>query len=252
MLSIVIPVLNEARSLEPLYEEIEEVAAANRLEIEVIFIDDGSTDGSWEAISRIAAGDPRVRGLRFRRNFGKAAALTAGFDEALPRGVGAEGGDEGKQHRGRDARPDIGHEHLHDRLPLRGDDLELGQDREGIRIPFNENLSGLDTGFYGVQNCLWFLGCTGFKTGIEAEKINEWLVWGRTENLKLLEHRRQACGDDGGSNGDAVTANAGMVPGSSNHISGKHPYGRTGCSRDGAAAFGAGTRGSWRAATIAC
>lgn len=83
MLSIVIPVLNEAQSLAPLYEEIEEVAVANGLEIEVIFVDDGSTDGSWDAIRRIAAMDPRVRGLRFRRNFGKAAALTAGFDEAL-------------------------------------------------------------------------------------------------------------------------------------------------------------------------
>ena len=63
---------------------------------------------------------------------------------------------------------------------------------------YRENLSGYNTGFYGVQNCLWFLGCTGFKTGIETDKINEWLVWGRTENLKLLEHRRLACGDDGG------------------------------------------------------
>ncbi len=83
MLSIVIPVLNEVESLDPLYQEIGEVAAANGLEIEVIFVDDGSNDGSWEAIRRIAAGDPRVRGLRFRRNFGKAAALTAGFDAAL-------------------------------------------------------------------------------------------------------------------------------------------------------------------------
>lgn len=83
MLSIVIPVLNEAQSLEPLHQEIVEVAVAHRLEIEVIFVDDGSTDGSWNAIKRIAAKDPRVRGLRFRRNFGKAAALTAGFDEAL-------------------------------------------------------------------------------------------------------------------------------------------------------------------------
>jgi len=83
MLSIVIPVLNEVESLDPLYQEIEEVAAANGLEIEVIFVDDGSTDGSWDAIRRLAAGDPRVRGLHFRRNFGKSAALTAGFDEAL-------------------------------------------------------------------------------------------------------------------------------------------------------------------------
>ncbi len=63
---------------------------------------------------------------------------------------------------------------------------------------YRENLSGYDTGFYGVKNCLWFLGCTGFKTGIEEEKINQWLVWGRDENLKMLEHRRKACGDDGG------------------------------------------------------
>lgn len=83
MLSIVIPVLNEAPSLPALYEEIREVADTHGLVIEVIFVDDGSTDGSWEAISRIAAADARVRGIRFRRNFGKAAALTAGFDEAL-------------------------------------------------------------------------------------------------------------------------------------------------------------------------
>jgi len=63
---------------------------------------------------------------------------------------------------------------------------------------YRENLSGFGTGFYGVRNCLWFIGCTGFQTGIETEKVNEWLVWGRTENLKMLEHRRQACGDDGG------------------------------------------------------
>jgi len=83
MLSIVIPVLNEAPSLPVLYEEIREVAASHELAIEVIFVDDGSTDDSWAAICRIAAADTRVRGLRFRRNFGKAAALTAGFDEAL-------------------------------------------------------------------------------------------------------------------------------------------------------------------------
>jgi len=82
MLSIVIPLFNEQPSLEILYQEIHAVAAANALEVEVIFVDDGSTDGSWETICQIVARDPRVRGIRFRRNFGKAAALSAGFSDA--------------------------------------------------------------------------------------------------------------------------------------------------------------------------
>jgi len=77
---------------------------------------------------------------------------------------------------------------------------------------YRENLSGYNTGFYGVRNCLWFLGCTGFGTGIETEKVNEWLVWGRTENLKLLEHRRKACGDDGGGASGALGYVLGAYP----------------------------------------
>jgi glycosyltransferase involved in cell wall biosynthesis len=82
MLSTVIPVYNEAESLESLYRELDEVAAAEGYELDLIFVDDGSTDGSWEVISRLAAADRRVRGFRFRRNFGKAAALSAGFQAA--------------------------------------------------------------------------------------------------------------------------------------------------------------------------
>ena len=63
---------------------------------------------------------------------------------------------------------------------------------------YRENMSGYSSGFYGVKNCLWFIGCTAFGTGIEEEKINEWVVWGRNENMKMLEHRRSSCGDDGG------------------------------------------------------
>ena len=63
---------------------------------------------------------------------------------------------------------------------------------------YRENMSGYSTGFYGVRNCLWFIGCTAYGTGIETELVNEWLVWGRDENMKMLEHRRAACGDDGG------------------------------------------------------
>ena len=79
MLSIVIPVYNEAESLTELHREIGEVAAANGYEIDLVFVDDGSRDDSWTIIRRLAAEDARVRGIRFRRNFGKAAALTAGF-----------------------------------------------------------------------------------------------------------------------------------------------------------------------------
>lgn len=63
---------------------------------------------------------------------------------------------------------------------------------------YRENISGYNTGFYGIHNCLWFLGCTAFGTGIEPAKVNEYLLWGYRENHKLLSHRREACGDDGG------------------------------------------------------
>ena len=82
MLSIVIPVYNEVESLDALLAEIDEVAREHNYDLDLIFVDDGSSDGSWEAICRLAAGDPRVRGIRFRRNFGKAAALSAGFRAA--------------------------------------------------------------------------------------------------------------------------------------------------------------------------
>src|SRR5208282_5048682 len=81
MLSIVIPLCNEAESLEALHHEICEVAAAHGYELDVIFVDDGSKDNSWEIIRCLAAADPQVRGIRFRRNFGKAAALSAAFDQ---------------------------------------------------------------------------------------------------------------------------------------------------------------------------
>ncbi|MBN1588798.1 MAG: glycosyltransferase family 2 protein [Pirellulales bacterium] len=82
MLSVVIPVLNEAESLEQLHFELTEVAKAEGYVLDVVFVDDGSTDGSWDVLARLAAKDRRVRALRFRRNFGKAAALSAGFSVA--------------------------------------------------------------------------------------------------------------------------------------------------------------------------
>jgi len=82
LVSVVVPVYNERESLEELAEEILSVARSEGLKLELIFVDDGSSDGSWETIAALAARHPEVRGLRFRRNFGKAAALQAGFDAA--------------------------------------------------------------------------------------------------------------------------------------------------------------------------
>ncbi len=82
-LSIIIPVFNEADSLESLLSEIKTVAAANDYQLEIIFVDDGSTDESWEVISRLAATEKPVRALRFRKNFGKATALRTGIDQSV-------------------------------------------------------------------------------------------------------------------------------------------------------------------------
>lgn len=80
--TLVIPVYNESESLQELYQEICEMANANRDEIEIIFVDDGSSDSSWKIIESIAEDDTRIQGIRFRRNFGKAAALDVGFCRA--------------------------------------------------------------------------------------------------------------------------------------------------------------------------
>lgn len=81
LISIVVPVFNEKDSLAILHQEIKDSAAAHGLEVEIIFVDDGSRDGSWDIIRDLSAKDPLVRGIRFRTNFGKAAALSAGFRE---------------------------------------------------------------------------------------------------------------------------------------------------------------------------
>jgi dolichol-phosphate mannosyltransferase len=81
-LSILIPVLNEADSLPQLQAEIRAVAEQNGYGLQVVYVDNGSTDASWSVIQRLAAEDSDVTGLRFRRNFGKAAALRAAAADA--------------------------------------------------------------------------------------------------------------------------------------------------------------------------
>ncbi len=82
MLSVVIPVFNESESLQTLHSELNKVAVENGYVMDIVFVDDGSTDGSWKIIRQLAERDPQVHGIRFRRNFGKAAALSAGFAQA--------------------------------------------------------------------------------------------------------------------------------------------------------------------------
>lgn len=81
-LSLVVPVYNERPSLGPLMAEIESALDPGKYDFEVVFIDDGSTDGSWAELEKLWRDHPRMTAVRFRRNFGKAAALQAGFARA--------------------------------------------------------------------------------------------------------------------------------------------------------------------------
>jgi glycosyltransferase involved in cell wall biosynthesis len=79
-LSIVIPLFNEEASLEPLVEEVRSALSALERSYEIIFVDDGSTDGSFDTLRQLHDDDPHhIRVVQFRRNFGKTAALAAGF-----------------------------------------------------------------------------------------------------------------------------------------------------------------------------
>ncbi len=83
MISVVVPVFNEEQSLATLHGELDAVfRAPAEGPVEFLYVDDGSRDGSWNVLRELARRDPRVRAIRFRRNFGKAAALSAGFRAA--------------------------------------------------------------------------------------------------------------------------------------------------------------------------
>ena len=78
-ISIVIPLLNEEESLQELHDWIVSVMQSNRYVYELVFIDDGSSDSSWEIIQKLSTSNPSVKGIRFQKNFGKSQALNAGF-----------------------------------------------------------------------------------------------------------------------------------------------------------------------------
>ncbi|WP_300570176.1 glycosyltransferase family 2 protein [Flavobacterium sp.] len=81
-ISIIIPLLNEQESLPELTSWISKVITANNFTYEVIFIDDGSTDNSWQTIQELSAENANIKGIRFLRNYGKSQALHAGFAKA--------------------------------------------------------------------------------------------------------------------------------------------------------------------------
>jgi glycosyltransferase involved in cell wall biosynthesis len=84
-LSVVVPALNEVDSIEPLFAEIRDVLEGAGLSFELVFVDDGSTDGTTDRMASLAQADPRVRMVEFVRNFGKSAAYMAGFAEVRGR-----------------------------------------------------------------------------------------------------------------------------------------------------------------------
>jgi glycosyltransferase involved in cell wall biosynthesis len=81
-LSIVIPLLNEQESLPELHHWVVKVMNAHNFSYEILFIDDGSTDASWQTITHLSNENPNVKGIRFLRNYGKSQALHAGFAKA--------------------------------------------------------------------------------------------------------------------------------------------------------------------------
>jgi glycosyltransferase involved in cell wall biosynthesis len=82
-ISVVIPLFNEEESLPELVAWIKKVMDENQYLYEIILIDDGSSDSSWEVIEKLNSENPNVKGIKFRRNYGKSAALYAGFAEAI-------------------------------------------------------------------------------------------------------------------------------------------------------------------------
>jgi len=81
-LSVILPVLNERDNLEPLHERLTEALEPMGRDYEVVYVDDGSTDGSWDVLKKLAEADARVRLVRLRKNFGQTSALAAGFAHA--------------------------------------------------------------------------------------------------------------------------------------------------------------------------
>ena len=81
-ISIIIPFLDESESLPELTDWIQRVVSQNHLSYEILMIDDGSTDNSWQVVEELRKKNPCIKGIKFQRNYGKSAALNEGFRAA--------------------------------------------------------------------------------------------------------------------------------------------------------------------------
>ena len=81
-ISVIVPLYNEEESLPELHAWIKRVMDANHFSYEIIFVNDGSTDGSWKVIEALSQKNKEVKGIKFRRNYGKSPALFCGFERA--------------------------------------------------------------------------------------------------------------------------------------------------------------------------
>ena len=100
-ISVVIPLYNEEESLPELVEWIHRVMETHQLSYEIILVDDGSSDKSWSVIEQLKTKNQSIKGIKFRRNYGKSAALHAAFeivqgDVVITMGAGSIGGVPGK------------------------------------------------------------------------------------------------------------------------------------------------------------
>jgi glycosyltransferase involved in cell wall biosynthesis len=86
-ISIVVPLFNEEESLPELTDWIARVCTEHNYSFEILLVDDGSKDGSWEVVQKLSSNNPSIKGISFRRNYGKSAALNVGFEAALGRVV---------------------------------------------------------------------------------------------------------------------------------------------------------------------
>ncbi len=148
-LSVVAPMYNEETNIEPFVQAVAAVLDAEGLDYEILLVDDGSRDGTWSAISRVAERQPRVRGVHLSRNFGHQGALFAGLHRARGRAVVSMDGD--LQH------------------PPSSIPILLAAWREGCRVVNTRRIDSRDTGLFKRATSRGFYWLFSRLSGVSME-----------------------------------------------------------------------------------